>query len=88
MVNKSLDAHVTLLDKIEGPLNIARWLVTCARWDHNLVLTGVYRSPSDKTTLTVEAQFTAIAKFMSLPPQSINKKYDVCLMTGDFNAKI
>ncbi len=88
LVNRGLNATITTLRHQDGPLTLAQWRITCSEWDHNLVVTGVYRSPNTTDTAPLDTQFTQIEAYMCQPKAHPNQKYDVLLAMGDFNAKI
>jgi hypothetical protein len=57
------------------------------KWSSNIVLGGVYSSPSENTTSAVAEQFQHIESFMDPPRPDMNRKHDILLMVGNFNAK-
>ncbi len=69
LVRSSLQAEAFLLQKREGPLNMAQWRLMSLKWTSNIVLSGVYRSPSDNTTAVVEEQMQVIEAYMDTPEQ-------------------
>jgi hypothetical protein len=87
LVRSSLQAEAFLLQKREGPLNMAQWRLMSPKWTSNIVLSGVYRSPSDNTTAVVEDQMRIIEAYMDTPRLDMNRKRDILLMAGDLNAK-
>jgi hypothetical protein len=87
LVRGSLKAEAFLLQKKEGPLNMAQWRLMSPKWSSNIVLGRVYRSPSENTTSAVAEQFQHIESFMDPPRPDMNRKHDILLMVGDLNTK-
>ncbi len=87
MVNTGLHTTIDIPKNKDGALTMCQWRITSASWQHTLIITGVYRSPSTKDTLPLEDQMGTLQHFMTAPTPHKNGKHDAQFILGDLNAK-